>query len=312
MSRSTSTLCSLLLVALSALLVAVALVGVRVHSITSPRRAEVTTGIDFADTELPVEPVAFRSADGLALRGWRIPGQAERPPVILCHDRGADKSTLIHLGALLNAQGFTLLLFDFRGHGESEASRSTLGLHEKRDVVGAVDFLLATEGPVARRVGVYGVGMGAHAAVLAAADRASIRALALDGLYPDAAWPLLRETFGSWDFGAERLGWLPAGAFRVLAGAAPGAPRAADVLPALRGRDVLLLASSADAELAVEMQRMYEGIPAQREADGNFVLLAGTQSQGLYGRDVAVYHRRVVEFLTVRLGTEQTVAAGSR
>ena len=90
---------------------------------------------------------------------------------------------MLTLGIALQKGGFTVLAFDFRGHGASGGTGSTLGLDEKRDVIGALDYLAAS-GVEARRIGVYGVGMGAHAAVLAAADRPSASVLVLSGLYP--------------------------------------------------------------------------------------------------------------------------------
>src|SRR4029453_354334 len=92
-----------------------------------------------------------------------------------------------------------------RGPGASGGTASTLGVDEKRDVIGAVDYLADLEGIDHRKVGAYGVGQGAHAAVLAAADRPALKALVLDGLYPDASYPLVRSAFEGWDFGERRL-----------------------------------------------------------------------------------------------------------
>lgn len=251
---------------------------------------------------LPAEEVAFPATDGVGLRGWWLPGRADRPPVILCHDHGRSRAELMTLALDLRDEGFGLLLFDFRGHGASEARRSSLGLYEKRDVIGAVDWLKERDaGRAPRGIGIYGTGMGAHAAVLAAGDRPELRVLILDGLYPDPGWPVARAGWGSWELGVDKLGFLPRAVYTLLHGAGPSRERAEDVLDTLTGRDVLLLAPAGDPLLAERMMAMYRRIPEQVDADGNLAVLPATQSQGLYGDDRTAHHERVVAFFASRL-----------
>ena len=165
--------------------------ALRVHRVTSPER-QVEALPDFESMQIRVTEVEFPSADGMTLRGWWMPGNEGLPPILLCHDRGSSKRSMINLAIALREKGFAVLMFDFRGHGESAGKRSSLGMLEKRDVTGALDWL-AGKNP--RRVGVFGAGMGAHAAVLAAVERPELRVLVLDGLYPDAAYPLGRQPF---------------------------------------------------------------------------------------------------------------------
>ena len=96
--------------------------------------------------------MALNSVDGA------IAGERPETPVILCHDRRERKDRLINLALDLHRNGFPVLLFDFRGHGNSQTAASTYGVHEKRDLLAAID-LLQERLPAARRIGVYGVGM---------------------------------------------------------------------------------------------------------------------------------------------------------
>src|SRR6266496_5859588 len=50
-------------------------------------------------------------------------------------------STLLGSAVSLNRAGYPLLVFDFRGHGASAGSGSDLGVSEKRDIEGAVEYL---------------------------------------------------------------------------------------------------------------------------------------------------------------------------
>ncbi len=274
--------------------------GIRVHQVTRPTRHNDAPQ-DLAQALVKMEPVRFRSSDGIELGGWLIPGKPELPAIVLCHDLGASKSSLVNLAIRLQRQGFTLLAFDFRGHGESGGERSTLGLVEKRDVLGAVDYLGTVQGIDARRLGIYGVGMGAFAATLAALDRPSLRVMVLDSLYPAIEYPLSRRVYENWRFGVEYLSALPMVALRLLDRSAASGDRAADILPRLVGRDVLMVAPAGDLALAGEMERMYHTIPEQENAEGNLITLPATLQNGLYGENLERYVSRVCAFFESRL-----------
>lgn len=289
-----------LLVVAVALAVLVGATSARVYAKTHPQNRDGSL-LDFESVMVSVQPVAFAAADGVPLRGWLLPGEAALPPVVLCHDLGESKASLVGTAIALRQAGFTVLLFDFRGHGDSAGSRSTLGLEEKRDVLGAVEFLRSREGAAASRVGLLGVGMGAHAAVLAAAERPEVRVLVLDGLYPDPAFVLVRDVYSGWSFAAKHLAFVPQLAFAMINGSSPRAQRAADVIGRLPGRHLLLLAPAGDSALAAEMQRMYGTIPDQQDADGNLVVLPATHTGGLYGEQLVRYQERVTAFFLDRL-----------
>jgi pimeloyl-ACP methyl ester carboxylesterase len=291
---------ALILVLMLGMSVAVGAVTVQVHRLTHPARVSSATLAVTGDL-VRIESVAFSSSDGVPLRGWRIPGPPGAPGIVLCHDLGSSKDAMLDLAIALQASGFTVVAFDFRGHGASGGSGSTLGVEEKRDVLGALDYLASVEGVDARRLGIYGVGMGAQAAVRAAADRPSAAVLVLDGLYPDVGWEVQRAVYASWRMGTRRFGFLPRSVFGALHFETRGEPAASTVLPTLRGRHLLLVAPADDAPLAAEMQRMYEAIPEQKDADGNLVTLPAGSGGELYGEDLTRYRRKVLGFFKERL-----------
>lgn len=280
--------------------VAVAVAGTRVYLVTHPPRQ--VDSIDFESMRMPAEEVRFRAVDGPWLTGWLIESERSLPTLLLCHDLGSSKTALVDLAFELHSQGFPVLLFDFRAHGESAGDASTLGLTEKRDILGALDFLAARNGPAPQQIGIYGVGMGAHAAVLAAADRRSIRVLVLDGVYPDVGYRLARRVFADWKPAMRHFQFLPRSLFSLMSQSRIDEHRAGQAMSSLLGRDVLLLAPAGDARLVREMHRMYAEIPNQPDVDPNLVVLPATQSEGLYGKDLVHHREQVVEFFVNRLG----------
>lgn len=297
-----STLGAIALVVLLGVLAGLGMAGAQVYRVTHPAR-QPEIALNLGATLAKAEDVAFKSTDGVKLKGWLFHGAPKMAPVVLCHDLGESKNAVINIAIALNEAGFTVLAFDFRGHGASGGDSSTLGVKEVRDVLGAVDFAanLHKKDVDTRKIGIFGAGMGAHAAVLAAAERPALRVLVLDGLWPDAGFTLVQHEFADWPWGARHLGAVPAALFPWIAGASIDEGRAADVLPSLSGRDLLLVAPAGDRRLDESMKAMYATLPEQRDSERNLITLPSTRASGLGADDLARYHERVVAFFRSRL-----------
>jgi len=129
----------------------------------------------------------WSNRDGTQSRGWLLKGAENAPAVILFHRYGADRSHVLDLGVKLNeATNFTVLMPDARGHGASPSVKYTsFGGCETEDALAALEYLrgLKTEAQtplIGQSIGVYGVEMGALAALSAAAKDEGVKALALD------------------------------------------------------------------------------------------------------------------------------------
>jgi pimeloyl-ACP methyl ester carboxylesterase len=157
-----------------------------------PRAAYLVTPQSFSKVTGPVlkaTDVKWKNHDGTEARGWLILGADEAPAVILLHGYGADRSWLLNLAVKLNeTTNFTVLWPDLRGHGENPPVNSTsFGAVEGDDVTAAIDYLHTLKSPtgkpqIVHRVGVYGIGLGAYAALDAAGRYPEIRALGLDSV----------------------------------------------------------------------------------------------------------------------------------
>lgn len=289
--------------AMAGVLAVVGWVGVRTWSAAHPSPRDRAVG-EVALSLVAVEEVQFRSADGLTLRGWLFEGSPNRPPIVLCHGLRDGQAGVLDLAVALQKEGFTVLTFDFRGSGRSDGRGVGFGVAERADVLGAVDFLATRNlGAAPPRIGVYGVGTGAHAAVLAARDRPAMSVLVLDGLVPDGSWPLVREVFGAWKFGCERLAFLPKWIYAAFAHTDLDDRRAADVLPVLSGRRVLLLAPAASPELAGVARQMYDSVPEGASAERNLLVVPRTGEGTWRGEDARRVHDRIATFFRERLST---------
>jgi len=127
--------------------------------------------------------VEFRSTDGVPLKGWYIPASTEaRGTIVYCHGLNRTRIEMLPMAAFGHQVGFEGLLFDFRHQGTSGGELTTLGYKERLDVIGAVRFALEQQN-AARPVIVWGVSMGAAAALLAAAESPDIAAIISDSSF---------------------------------------------------------------------------------------------------------------------------------
>jgi dipeptidyl aminopeptidase/acylaminoacyl peptidase len=130
--------------------------------------------------------VTFTTEDGIELKGWLVkPAQSHHPSpaIIICHGVGANKSDFTELAASFARRGYYVLLFDFRGHGESKGSRTSLGYHEQKDLISALAFLKHRIDIDPKRIGVYGFSMGGATAILAAANTGAFSAVVADSAF---------------------------------------------------------------------------------------------------------------------------------
>ena len=131
------------------------------------------------------EPVSFRTEDGLTLRGWWLPWpETDRVVIGLVEHRRA-KHELLGIGTALWRAGDSVLLFDFRGCGESDLAPLSVGYNELPDARAAVRY--ACERLPGARVGLLGYSMGAVVAILTAADEPAVRAVVADSPYASLA-----------------------------------------------------------------------------------------------------------------------------
>jgi pimeloyl-ACP methyl ester carboxylesterase len=110
---------------------------------TSPSTGVLPQQCGFTPWELglPSEDVTIPADDGTPLRGWLLPRPTSRRVVVALTGYRARRSDLLGIAAALWRADYQVLLFDYRGHGESPGRRVTLGYDEASDVRAALGWL---------------------------------------------------------------------------------------------------------------------------------------------------------------------------
>jgi pimeloyl-ACP methyl ester carboxylesterase len=175
-----------------------------------------------ADYGLDYRDVTFPATDGVQLSGWYVPS-TNGDAVVLLHGAGSTRSAVLDHAAVLARAGYGVLLFDARGHGESEGRAMDFGWYGDRDVNGAVGFLAGRPDVGDGRILAVGLSMGGEEAIGAAATNPRICGVVAEGVTgrtsADRSW--LSGAYGIRGFAQEGLDRLTYGFVDLLTPAAP-------------------------------------------------------------------------------------------
>jgi fermentation-respiration switch protein FrsA (DUF1100 family) len=117
---------------------------------------------------LAYEEVRFAAADGTALHGWFLPGDAGRPLVVFCHGNAGNISHRLESLDLLHGLGLSVFIFDYRGYGQSAGTPSEEGTYA--DARGALAWL-QQRGWTPSRLLYFGESLGAAVALQLAVEQ---------------------------------------------------------------------------------------------------------------------------------------------
>lgn len=181
------------------LLGAVGIAAYTARELNSPRSLGWRDEYTFTpwEVQVPYEAVEFATDDGLILRGWWFPQPGTTRVIVGATGHKGVKTDLLGIGSGLWRAGNNLLLFDYRGCGESDPAPLSVGFYEQADLRAAVGF--ARERIPEARLGLVGFSMGASLSILIAATDPAIR-----GVIADSAYATLAGVIGA-AYGRYRL-----------------------------------------------------------------------------------------------------------
>ena len=110
--------------------------------------------------------VTFSSVDGARLRGEFWAQTQSAPTIILSHGFHFPSVYFRSVAALEYAHGANILLFDYRGHGQSVLMPTTCGNAEVNDLVAALEVAISQPQTSPGQVYIHGFSMGAAVALL--------------------------------------------------------------------------------------------------------------------------------------------------
>ena len=155
------------------------------------REIEATPG----DIGLGFEAITLATRDDEQLDAWFIPANDARGVVLFCHGNAGNISHRLVSIQLFHELGLSVLIFDYRGYGQSSGKPTEKGTY--RDADAAWHYLVEQRGIPAEHIILFGRSLGASIA----ADLATRQS---------AAGVILESAFTSVpDVAAQLYPWLP-------------------------------------------------------------------------------------------------------
>ena len=108
-------------------------------------------GLDFED-------VALTTTDDLTLSAWFIPSEESRGTVLFCHGNAGNISHRLDSILIFNRLGLDVLIFDYRGYGDSQGFPDENGTY--RDAEAAWSYLVETRAVNPGRIIIFGRSLG--------------------------------------------------------------------------------------------------------------------------------------------------------
>ena len=205
---------TLVVLALTVSIVAPAVAATSVPS-TEITSTPATVGLEY-------ESATVTTADGVELAVWYLAG-TNRAGLVVVHGAGSTRSDVLDQAAVLARNGYTLVLIDARGHGDSGGTAMDFGWYGDLDIAAGVEFLATRAEVDPGRIGVVGFSMGGEEAIGAAAADPRIRAVVAEGATArqatDEAW--LSDVYGGRGWFQEQIERVQDGITDYLTEASP-------------------------------------------------------------------------------------------
>lgn len=107
---------------------------------------------------LPYEDIRLTTSDGLGLRGWYVPAPQPRGTVLFLHGNAGNISHRIDSLQMFHRLGYSTLIFDYRGYGNSGGTPSEQGTY--RDAEAAWRYLTEQRHTPSCRIVLFGESLG--------------------------------------------------------------------------------------------------------------------------------------------------------
>lgn len=276
------------------------------RQISGPQRPPLDYGFTPFEVRVPdeaVQEVTFHAQDGTRLAGWWLQqpapaGTSGAQPVaghgrvaVICHGHRGSKADMLGIGPGLWREGWSVLLFDFRGNGESADGPQSLAHYEQQDLEAALD-LAASLRPGAP-IDLVGFSMGAAVALQVAARDERVTKVVADSSFADMHG-VVAQAARSLRLPPVPIVHLVDRATRLRYGYRFSQVQPVEVVGALAPRPVLLVHGTEDSVIPEEHAHR---LAAAAGPTAQLRIVEGVDHCGAYFADRPGYIATVADFL---------------
>lgn len=233
------------------------------------------------------ENVRLVTRDGIELAAWYTPSE-NGALILVAHGHSDMRSPMLY--SMYAKNGYGVLAWDFRAHGESGGEHSTLGYYEALDVEAALEYGLQQAN--VEHIGAWGGSMGGVAVLEATARREEIEAVVIDSAFAtledELKWVVTSNIFLPFvRFFAEKETGVKLDILRPV-----------DRIKAISPRPIMIIQGEEDNMIPVDSaQKLYEAA-----GDPRYLWTeVGVNHVGMYSMYPEMYEDVVVNFFDVYL-----------
>ncbi len=238
--------------------------------------------------------VEFLSGSGSNIHGWFIEGNKGKGTIILMHGVRDSRLSLLDRARFLSAAGYSVLLFDFQAHGESQGEQITFGYLESRDAQAAVKFV--HENLPEEKIGVIGISLGG-AATLLAEPELEVNAMVLELVYPDINHALQNRLHHYLNFVGDAITPLFIMQLQPRLGLSTDQLRPITKVENIKAPKLIIAGSEDKHTLLSESQQMYKSAHEPKE----LWIVNGAQHQDIHRFAKLDYELHILKFFEANL-----------
>lgn len=241
------------------------------------------------------EVVDIQSHDGMTLKGYHVKSPIPTgKTAILVHGYSGHARTMHRFAQFYyESLGYNVLLPDLRGHGLSDGNYIGFGWHDRKDLLGWIDFLIK-ENP-AESIVLHGVSMGGAAVLMASGEQLppNVEAVISDSAYTSAKDQIAYQMWDAFRLPAFPLLHMTSLITKIRAGFYLG--EASSVTQVQNAQvPILLIHGENDSFVPTKMAyQLYPAINSEKE----LFIVEGAEHGNSFGVDNSGYQTRVARFL---------------
>ena len=120
------------------------------------------------DGGMAYEDLWLTTEDGIRIHAWLVPAEPAKGVILFCHGNAGNISHRVDTLRMFHALGYTSLIFDYRGFGDSDGTPGEQGTY--RDVAAAWEYLVEDRGVSPRQIVIFGRSLGGSVAAWLSQD----------------------------------------------------------------------------------------------------------------------------------------------
>lgn len=278
------------------LIVVLILIGVEaffyfsINDMVNPHKKQLS--VDLNSLLIDYINVELKNEDGQKLVGWLLLNKkSSNKAVLMLPGYNSNKAELVNAASKIYDLGYSVLLVDLRGQGESEGDKTTFGLREKDDIICILTYLVNDNRVKANTIAIWADDISAYASLLALKKFPQVRLLLLNNVFPEPVSYIrgrLSLPFKVPDFIIDYIVYQNV---KSIVNEDPKSYDLKDILPIIKGRTIIFFKT--DDPRYNFVKNLYDIAPERKE----LIILKETGARALNGSDWEEYYKLIEEKL---------------